>query len=118
MVMRVVIRQPWVPKFFLEVTMTDTVATVKDKIREREGLPLGVRHFLFNGDGLELQEDRTLADYNVDDGNTLMYTAHSSRVPSSSEDVHAADLAFDAANVVSGTSRDRSRSPCRRADGR
>jgi hypothetical protein len=118
MVMRVVIRQPWVPKFFLEVTMTDTVATVKDKIREREGLPLGVRHFLFNGDGLELQEDRTLADYNVDDGNTLMYTAHSSRAPPSSEDVHAADLAFDAANVASGTSRDRSRSPRRRADGR
>ena len=114
MAIRVIIKQCWHQKFFLEVNLTDAVAAVKNRIREKEGLPMGVRHFLFKEDGLELEEGRTLLDYDIKDGNSLLYTAQYSRVPPPSHEVHETNLAFDAANRIR---RSRSRSPRRRADG-
>jgi hypothetical protein len=53
----------------LEVEPSDSVYTLKEKYQNKEGVPLGQLSVLFNR--VRLEDDRTLSDYNIEEGSTL-----------------------------------------------
>ena len=47
----------------IDVTLSDTIKSVKDKIYDKEGIPLHQQYLVYNGNALK--DDRTLADYGM-----------------------------------------------------
>ena len=79
----------------LGVDGSDNIETVKQKIQDNEGIPSDQQRLIFFGKRLE--EDRTLAEYNIKETSTLLLL---DRIRGASRPTKAELLALDFPNFL------------------
>ena len=74
----------------LDVLRSDDVKNIKREIYDKDGIPPGLQYLLF--DGKELEDGRTLNDFNIQKGSMLHLVLHQSveKLNSSADNPHAA----------------------------
>lgn len=77
MAMKISIKDSFDVVFTLEVKQSDTVKSVKNKIQEKKGISPLQQRLLFAGK--ELEDDKTLSDYNVEEKSVLHLASRLSR---------------------------------------
>jgi len=68
----------------LEVNNDDNVETIKNKIFDIEGIPLYQQKLIFSGK--QLEDDKTLADYNIEANSTIHLTIMLRELPKTNKD--------------------------------
>ena len=53
----------------VDVEPSDTIKTVKDKIKAKDGIPPNFQHLMFNGK--ELKDGHPLSEYHIEKGSIL-----------------------------------------------
>lgn len=53
----------------LDVSDTDSIASIKNKIFEKEGIPVEQQRLVFNGK--QLEDNQTIADYNIEENSNI-----------------------------------------------
>ena len=55
--------------FIVDLEKTDTIETIKSKLQDNEGIPIGAQRLIFAEK--QLEDHKTISDYNIRDGSTI-----------------------------------------------